>query len=350
VLEREVAIYRQLQKHGVEVSFVTYGDGRDFQFVHRIPGIRILCNRWRLPPKVYTLLLPLLQGPAFRHSDVMKTNQTIGANIALRVARFWRKPLIARCGYMWSFNAARQHGPDSDVAKQALQIETQVFKAARKIVVTAQHMVADIVGRIPSAALKTTVIPNYVDGDIFAPPDTNASRDIDVIFVGRLKPEKNIPALLEAVRPLNISTAVIGGGSSAEEAEFQRQIDGLGEHIRWLGSNLPNIELPKHLNRAKVFVLPSSYEGHPKTLIEAMACGLPVIGTDVPGIRELVRHRETGYLCGTSPAEIRAAMLDVLGDSNLRERMGHNAREFVVENFTLHRVVEMELALLNSLV
>jgi glycosyltransferase involved in cell wall biosynthesis len=79
-----------------------------------------------------------------------------------------------------------------------------------------------------------------------------------------------------------------------------------------------------------------------------MACGLPVIGTDVPGIRELIRHRETGYLCGTSPQEIRAAIQDVLDDMDLRTRMGCNAREFVVENFALEQVVEMELALLEE--
>ena len=80
-----------------------------------------------------------------------------------------------------------------------------------------------------------------------------------------------------------------------------------------------------------------------------MSCGRPVIGTDVPGIRELIRHRETGFLCGTSPADIRAAIQAVLSDSDLRIRIGRQAREFVVEHFALERAVEMETALLDEL-
>jgi glycosyltransferase involved in cell wall biosynthesis len=81
-----------------------------------------------------------------------------------------------------------------------------------------------------------------------------------------------------------------------------------------------------------------------------MACGLPAIGTDVPGIRELIYHRETGYLCGTSSQEIREAIQEVLADKALQVKMGQSARQFVVENFSLERILEMELALLGGLV
>jgi glycosyltransferase involved in cell wall biosynthesis len=118
--------------------------------------------------------------------------------------------------------------------------------------------------------------------------------------------------------------------------------------VRLLG-NVQHRQLPGILKSADLFVLPSRYEGHPKTLIEAMACGLPVVGTDVPGIREIIQHGENGYLCGTSPEEIREAIRVILGDSERRVRMGRNAREFVVEHFALDRIVEKELALLEEL-
>ena len=66
--------------------------------------------------------------------------------------------------------------------------------------------------------------------------------------------------------------------------------------------------LPEILNSGALVILPSHYEGYPKTVLEAMACGLPVIGTDVRGIRELIRHGVTGWLCGTDSASIRAAI------------------------------------------
>jgi glycosyltransferase involved in cell wall biosynthesis len=95
--------------------------------------------------------------------------------------------------------------------------------------------------------------------------------------------------------------------------------------------------------------MPSLLEGHPKALLEAMACGLPVIATDVPGIREVIRHRTNGYLCGTSPLEIRSAIQDVLADPSLRERMGAKARDYVVQSCSMDKIMNLELELLHEL-
>ncbi len=130
-----------------------------------------------------------------------------------------------------------------------------------------------------------------------------------LIFVGRIAPEKNLSALLEAIQPLQVRLVLIGEGKI--RPELQRRFPSLNGRISWEG-NVPNSELPEYLNRAGLFILPSLYEGHPKALIEAMACGLPVIGADSPGIRELIRHGETGYLCGTEPESIRKAIQDLL--------------------------------------
>ncbi|GAF93855.1 unnamed protein product, partial [marine sediment metagenome] len=193
---------------------------------------------------------------------------------------------------------------------------------------------------------KVWVIPNYVLTDVFAPSSSHSRGNRCIIFVGRLAEQKNPWALLDAMRGLDAELVMVGDGPLREPLEAKASVEELA--VKFLG-NRPHRELPQHLNRATLFVLPSLYEGHPKTLLEAMSCGLPVIGTNVPGIRELIRHRETGYLCGTSPAEIRAAILKVLGDAKLREKMGRQARQFVVENFSVERVLTRELALLDSL-
>jgi glycosyltransferase involved in cell wall biosynthesis len=79
-----------------------------------------------------------------------------------------------------------------------------------------------------------------------------------------------------------------------------------------------------------------------------MACGLPVIGGDSPGIRELICHKETGYLCGCDAPSIREAIQEVLADPKLRTDMGRNAREYVVTNYSLDKIVESECALLKE--
>ncbi len=79
-----------------------------------------------------------------------------------------------------------------------------------------------------------------------------------------------------------------------------------------------------------------------------MACGLPVIGADSPGIRELIRHEETGYLCAGDPASIRNAIQDLLARPTLAARMGRNARQYVMGNYALDRIAESEVALLEE--
>ncbi len=347
MFERELAIYRCLQEHGVQVAFLTYGDARDLRYAERIHGIRILCNRWRLPLWCYERLLLVLHGWQLGRANIYKTNQANGADVALRVARRFGKPLIARCGYMWSRFAALEQGADSKAAWRARTQEAQIFTAADRVVVTAEHMKQYIAEQYGLMNSRVAVIPNYVLTDLFRPDSKGNHKPGRICFVGRLEAQKNLFALLEAIRGLDVELEIIGDGSQREALKAAAREKGVNAFF--LG-NRPHAALPQHFNFAEIFILPSLYEGHPKTLLEAMACGLPVIGTDVPGIRELIRHRETGYLCTTSPDEIRAAIRNVVADADLRARMGRNAREFVVEHFALERVVEMEAALLKELV
>lgn len=346
MFEREVAIYRRLQKHGVQVTFITYGDARDLSYADRIPGIRILCNHWGLTAQCYKRWLPILHGWHLWRADVYKSNQTMGADVALRAARLYHKPLIARCGYMWSYFASRAQGDDSEAAQLARKQEKQVFTAADRVVVTTKQMQNYVVEQHNLKNSKIKVIPNYVLTDFFRPNKAGNCKSGRISFVGRLNDQKNLFALLEAVRGLNVELDIIGSGSQRKVLEKLGRENKVNVHF--LG-NRPHAELPQYFNRSDIFVLPSSYEGHPKTLLEAMSCGLPVIGTDVPGIRELVRHRETGYLCGTLPSEIKAAIQDVLGDKKLQIKIGKNARKFVVDNFSIEHILKLELALLREL-
>ena len=119
--------------------------------------------------------------------------------------------------------------------------------------------------------------------------------------------------------------------------------------VEFLGTVLHR-ELPRILQDAAMFVIPSCYEGHPKALLEAMATGMPVIGTDVPGIQDVISHRETGLLCDASPKGIRLAISEFLADADMGAEMGRRARDHVLNNFSLQRVTRMELDMLEEVV
>jgi len=87
MFEREVALYKRLQEKNVQVSFVTYGDARDLAYANRLPGIRIFCNKWALPEWFYKRLLTHLYPLLWRGQSVVKSNQLLGADIALQASK-----------------------------------------------------------------------------------------------------------------------------------------------------------------------------------------------------------------------------------------------------------------------
>ena len=346
IFEREVALYQNYQEQGIKVSFVTYGDECELEFFHKIPGVEILCNKWKkwgLHWRIYATLIPLLHASQLRKADVFKTNQMSGADIALRAARMWNKPLITRCGYMFSKTIGRQYGYGSNITMKARKLEKKVFQATDRILVTTNQMLKDIKVISTEFSKKTNVLPNYVDTEKFLPTETN--KDFDILFIGRLSNEKNIASLLEAVMKLKYRIIVIGKGPL--EKELKEKYKNLNGLLEWKG-NVSNIELPGYMNRSKMFVLPSHYEGHPKALIEAMSCGMPVIGADSPGICDVIRHGENGWLCGTDADSISQVIQNLLEDPNLAQRLGDNARQFVLQNYALEDIVEKELKIIKE--
>jgi glycosyltransferase involved in cell wall biosynthesis len=97
--------------------------------------------------------------------------------------------------------------------------------------------------------------------------------------------------------------------------------------------------------------LPTTYgEGVPKVLIEAAACGRPIVATDVPGCREIVRHNENGLLVSAKdPQALAVALNRLLNDAELRESMGKRGRAMVEAEFSTEYVVEQTLQLYKEL-
>jgi len=346
IIERELALYRNFQRQGVEVDFVTFGGASDRSHGDRTSGMKIHCNSWGLRPRCYEALIPYFHWSVFRNADVIKTNQTNGAHLALRVARLHGKPLVARCGYMFSSFAAKQHGDTSPQSRYALDIERQVFPSAHRIIVTTQSMARDVEDRFPDTGERISVIPNYVDIDAFR-PRSGVPDETDLLFVGRIEAQKNLSALLEAVASTTASFTIIGEGTL--RGPLEKRFGTLDGRLRWLAP-VPHRELVDWFNSARLFVLPSLYEGHPKVLIESMACGAAVLGADSDGIREVIRHEDNGWLCGTTADEISSAIGYLLGNPSLCKDLGQRARRFAVEHYSLDRIAEREVSLLRRVV
>jgi glycosyltransferase involved in cell wall biosynthesis len=345
-LSRENRIYNSLAASVGQISFLTYGTG-DKAYESRIIPIKVLPKLRGIPIKLYSFVMPLVHWKALKETDFLMTNQMTGSWAAVIAKLLFRKKLIVRCGYEWELFAKKQKTSKLRLFLIHL-IEWISYHVADAIILTSDEMKRYVCDTFEIPPEKITVIPNYIDTELFRPLADVKKMPGRLIFVGRLVEQKNLLSLFEAVKDLpDIELLLVGDGPLRKELEGYARAHGIRAVFQ---ARVPNDQLPLFLNTAEAFVLPSLYEGNPKALLEAMACGLPVIVTPVAGNREVVIHRVNGYHSSNKSSEaIREAIVEVLSNINLEEGLAKQARLFVEHNCSLTVTIERELKLLSHL-
>jgi glycosyltransferase involved in cell wall biosynthesis len=199
----------------------------------------------------------------------------------------------------------------------------------------------------PSA--RFTVIPNGMELPSVRASPTRTTRPT-IVCVARLVPLKRHDVLLQGLagltrEGLDLRCEIIGYGPEEERLRHQASDLGLRDRVAFLG-RLGQAEILDHLAAADLFVLTSSYEGMPGSVLEAMACGLPVVATDVDGTREVVEDGVTGALIPAADIDaLIHALWRLLADPALRSSMGTAGRERVADRFSFERVITAKLRL-----
>jgi glycosyltransferase involved in cell wall biosynthesis len=342
IINREILLYKRLILKGIQVSFITYGNSDDLKYFDRLPGIKVLCNKWGLPKYIYNKYLHIIHRKHLKSCNIIKTNQMFGADIALKAAKYYNKPLLNRMGYLLSDAVKQLKDFSSFDTGDVNKMEKSVFNYADKIVVTTSQMSERINNSHLGIKQKVKIIPNFVDQNIFSPAFSK-EKLFDILFIGRLSEQKNINSLIEAVDKSSLKILIIGNGPLKQP--LINKFGNLEGRVEWI-DNIPNEEIPKYMNQSKIFVLPSFYEGHPKVLIEAMSCGMTVIASNVQGNSEIINDGENGFLCDTSIVSIQETIIKVLKMSIKKLNMINiNARQFIKDNYSLDKIVTMEMQL-----
>ncbi len=194
---------------------------------------------------------------------------------------------------------------------------------------------------------KVRIVPNGVDPEKFKPQENPATLKrqfgLDdkpvVLFVGNLIPRKGLPFLLEAAKKIvkeqsDVRFVVVGDGPLKNQLTSDLKNANLSGNFT-LFSRLNEDELAAMYGCADVFVLPSVQEGQGIVLLEAQAAGKPVVAFNIGGVNEAVVNGETGLLVGRgNSSELADALLRLLSDDDLREKMGAAGRQFVMQNYT----------------
>jgi glycosyltransferase involved in cell wall biosynthesis len=216
----------------------------------------------------------------------------------------------------------------------------------------AAHVVANSEGLAAlahesDAKLPIRIMPNGIDVERYVPPAKGRfERTVRVLYAGRLVRFKGLRNLIEAWRLVARGTRmpaelwIAGHGPERPVLEALAEQAGLANSVRFLG-RLEEDKLIRALQRADIFVNPSEGEGMPNAVLEAMACGLPVVLSDIAPHREMLVGGRGGVLCdATRPQAIARALLDVMDDRETRLHLGEEAREIVRTHFSWDQAVE----------
>ncbi len=256
-----------------------------------------------------------------------------------------------------------------------LKGERQVLRRADRIIAATIAEITQLRFLYRAESRKLVIVPPGVDTSHFYPiPADEAKQYLGlkpenrmVLFVGRIEPLKGLDTLIQAMSCLDLQEihrpvhlAIIGGepdvipeDMTEEMTRLQKLCDDLcmGGMVVFLGKRGQDT-LPYYYSAAEVVVMPSLYESFGMVALEAMACGTPVIASEVGGLGYLVQNDVTGYTIPDSdPAELCEKLASLLGDANLRESMGQRAAEYALDyawEKIAARIVEVYMGLVKG--
>lgn len=164
-------------------------------------------------------------------------------------------------------------------------------------------------------------------------------------YIGRLSKEKGIFNLVKAIpfvleERADARFMVCGGGGLVDEVKRIIKAEDVEVHVRlmrWIAHE----DVPQYLNELKMLVLPSFTEGLPNVILEAMACGTPVLATPVGAIPDIIKDGETGFLLESNdPKHIADKIVELLNKPELLEKVSKKAYKWVKENFSEEKTLD----------
>ncbi len=357
LFDREKLIYEEhLRESNFEkIYWVTYGSNdkqiaNDLKNQGRLHKDIEICEMptifkiAKIGSYLYSFLVPFYHRKIFKECDMLKTNQMDGSWSALLVKWIYNKPLLLRTGFTQSIFLIKQNRNKMKILFSKF-IENLMYKNCDFATIGSEKDKQYICDSYNINPNKIKVMFNYIDIDIFK--NLNSERKEKIVFVGRLSEQKNLYSLIEAMNKTDFTLDIYGQGELKEE--LQKFALEKNANVNFMGV-ISNKELPNILNQYKYYILSSHYEGMPKTLLEAMACGCICLGTNVEGINEVIKDKFNGFLVnGVDTDSISDFLLQLPSLVKINKDISENGVETIEESFSLDTIVEKEKQIMKEL-
>ncbi|MGE3912705.1 MAG: glycosyltransferase, partial [Chloroflexota bacterium] len=364
-------VARHLAACGWEVDVFTRRDAETLpEVVHWQSGVRIIhvtagppcfVPKERLLPYMSAFTATVLREARVRQYDLLHANFWMSGLVAAEVKRALGIPFVVTFHALGKVRRLHQGEADQSPPER-IEIELRIVAEADQIVAECPRDEEDLVSLYDAVPANISIVPCGFDPDELGPVDRRLARmtlglPLDepiVLQLGRMVPRKGVDTAIEAFAQLadrhgwsGGRLLIVGGESDTPDPVLTPEIGRLQKMARTLGirdrvtftGRRGRTELPTYYSAADVFVTTPWYEPFGITPVEAMACGTPVVGADVGGIRFSVLDGETGYLVPPrDPASVAERLARIVADPELHERLSRNAIARAGRLFTWQKV------------
>ena len=244
------------------------------------------------------------------------------------------------------------------------KIGSFVFKNSDKITANSNYTKNAITSIEDKIKDIVEIIPMGVDTSLFHPKHATGLRDdfeaeYLILSVGRLVEKKGVKYLIMAMKDVikefpNAKLIICGAGPEEENLENLTKKLNLKENVIFVGY-IKNSDLPKYYTSSDIFILPSikvkggDTEGLGVVLLEAMACGTPVIGSNTGGITDIIKHGESGFLVKPKdPEDIAEKIIVLLSNKELQQKFSEEGLKIVRERFSWNVIVKKFVKILRG--
>ena len=354
---------RQLGKMGVQVDVFTRSQdehvphvlhdlGYGNRVVHIPAGPETPCPKQELAGYLPIFTREVVEFAETRKLkyDLIHSHYWMSGIVGRELKKTWNIPVIHMFHTLGLMKQRVARSPEEAEGDYRIQGEREVLKMSDRIVAATQAELAQLQWLYQADARKIVIIPPGVDVSRFYPISTDEAKEFIgappceqmLLFVGRIEPLKGIDTLIKALALMRqngvyVSLSVIGGeienGMEDANAEMtrlktMREEAGVNDLVTFLGQRSQDT-LPYYYSAAEAVVVPSFYESFGMVALEAMACGRPVVASQVGGLAFLVQDGITGFTVPVDdPQALAERLTELIQDAELRQRMGSQAAAF----------------------
>jgi D-inositol-3-phosphate glycosyltransferase len=305
--------------------------------------------------------------------DLIHSHYWMSGLAAIELKKIWNIPYIHMFHTLGLMKNRVAQSPNEMEGEYRIEGEREVLRTAERIIAATPAEYAQLLWLYQANPNKLVVLSPGVDIGRFYPiPADEAKEYIGVppcgrmlLFVGRIEPLKGLDVLIEAIGIMHqnevykdnpFCLAIIGGEPDEDSEKANIEMSrikalteryGLSDLVTFLGKRDQD-SLPYYYSAAEAVVVPSQYESFGMVALEAMACGTPVVASQIGGLAYLVQDGVTGYMVPVDePAELANRLSVLLQDQDLRERMGKQA-VLVAREYAWDKIVPKMMAVYNE--